>query len=495
MKHILSAKHMKESDLSIIENITPSLELMYRAALGIYQNFDYKNKRVCIVCGKGNNAGDGYALATLLKKDNVHVHLLLADLSFSSDGEYYFNKCKELMVPYTLFNNDYSFDGFDLIVDCIFGNGFKGEIKEPYRSMINKINESNCFVISCDINSGLSSDNGMGECVKSNLTMSIGQFKYGHFINSAMDVMDNKINLDIGIPPLYEDVILLEKDDIKPFFEKRKHESNKGSYGYSAIMGGSKHYIGAIKLANLSMSSLYCGSGLSKIIAPDSMKDALMNNIMESTLYPFPSSDGNMIFSKEDIDKAISGLSSLGIGMGLGNSDDNQDILTYILNTYKGNLLIDADGLSVLAKIGLDKLNESDANIVLTPHLKELSRLVNLSIDEIKLNLVGVIKEFVNKYKVTLLVKGSTTIVANKDKMYFIDRGTPGMAKAGSGDVLSGIITGLLSYSNDVTFASAVGAYINGLAGEISANEINEYSMVASDTAKNIAKAISEIIK
>lgn len=188
---------MRASDRWTIENICPSKELMARAGKAIFDQVDW-NGPVGIICGKGNNAGDGFVVASLLKDHGIDCEIvLLFEDAFSEDGRYFYDKCVEKGIP-TVSDGDY--DRYKTILDCIFGTGFKGEVKEPAKSAIEKINSSGAYIVSADINSGLNGDTGLGDLyVVSDLTVSIGTYKYGHFLGHARTAMKNKVNCDIGI--------------------------------------------------------------------------------------------------------------------------------------------------------------------------------------------------------------------------------------------------------------------------------------------------------
>ena len=193
----VSTEVMRASDKWTIENICSSKELMERAGKAIFDQVSWKGP-AGIICGKGNNAGDGFVVASLLKDHGIDCEIvLLYDDAFSEDGRYFYDKCVEKGIP-TVPDGDYS--RYKTILDCIFGNGFKGEVKEPAKSAIEKINSSGAYVVSADINSGLNGDTGLGDLyVVSDLTVSIGTYKYGHFLGHAKTAMKNKVNCDIGI--------------------------------------------------------------------------------------------------------------------------------------------------------------------------------------------------------------------------------------------------------------------------------------------------------
>lgn len=193
----VSTEVMRISDRWTIENLVPSKELMARAGKAIFDHVDWRGP-VGIICGKGNNAGDGFVVASLLKDNGIECEIvLLFEDSFSEDGRYFYDKCVEKGIPVV---SDVDYKRYKTIVDCIFGTGFKGEVREPAKSAIEKINNSGAYVVSADINSGLNGDTGLGDLyVISDLTVSIGTYKYGHFLGNAGKAMKNKVNCDIGI--------------------------------------------------------------------------------------------------------------------------------------------------------------------------------------------------------------------------------------------------------------------------------------------------------
>lgn len=288
---------------------------------------------------------------------------------------------------------------------------------------------------------------------------------------------------------------VLEKEDIKCLFPKRDENSHKGNFGYVGIMGGCIEYSGAVKLANLSSSSLVSGAGVVRLIIPKEIEVSVMPYLLEQTLFLVESQDGHMLFDKNIIDKSLEKLKALAIGMGWGESTDNEKILKYILKTKDIPIVIDADGLNTLAKMDKSVLNKTKCKVILTPHLKEFSRISGYSLDEIENNKEKLSADFAKKYNVILLLKGHETIITNGKETYLVNRGCPGMATAGSGDVLSGILVGILGYNDANVLSVAGGAYLAGLAGELAQNNLNDISMRASDTISKIPEAINEIRK
>ena len=285
----------------------------------------------------------------------------------------------------------------------------------------------------------------------------------------------------------------IETKDVRNIFFKRQSDTNKGDFGYVGIMGGSLEYSGAIKLANLSVSALRTGCGVVRLIIPKGIAKAVAPYLLEQTIFPMDDRDDKMIFSKEKIDEALSKLKALAIGMGWGQSEEYEKILEYILNNYHIPVVIDADGLNTISKMNMDILKNTKCKIILTPHLKEFERLSKIKIENLKQDEINIARKFAKEYNIILLLKGPTTIVTDGEKVYLIKRGCSGMSTAGSGDVLSGILVGLLGYNEPDILSISAGAYLNGLAGELAQKKYTDISMIASDTVKCLPEAIRKI--
>ena len=285
----------------------------------------------------------------------------------------------------------------------------------------------------------------------------------------------------------------LKREDIKSIFSKRDENSNKGNFGYVGIMGGCIEYSGAVKLANLSGSALTSGAGVVRLIVPKEIANGVMPYLLEQTLFTIESKDGHMVFDEEEIDKSLEKLKALAIGMGWGESSENEKILTYILETKDITVVIDADGLNTLAKMNKNILNKTKCKVILTPHPKEFERISGYDFEDIKNKPQELAIKFASEYNVILLLKGHTTTVTDGKNTYLVKRGCAGMATAGSGDVLLGILVGILGYNEPNVLSIAAGAYLVGLAGELAQEELNDISMKASDTISKISEAISEI--
>ncbi|MBQ4274660.1 MAG: NAD(P)H-hydrate dehydratase, partial [Clostridia bacterium] len=307
----------------------------------------------------------------------------------------------------------------------------------------------------------------------------------------AKDGIGAHTAVDVGIQTPKADIYLLEEQDVAALFAPRKHYAHKGNYGYVAVMGGSVEYAGATKLANMSAAALRAGCGVVTLAVPDAIVGAVAPHLLESTLLPIPSDEhGKMTFAPDALDSILSRYASVAIGMGWGRSESYQEILSYLIKHAHQPLIIDADGLNTLSTMDLNLLKDAKAPIILTPHQMEFSRLSGLTIQEIEADPIAHAKAFAKEYGVILLLKGCSTIVTDGEVTYLSSRGSAGMATAGSGDVLSGVLAGLCGYLTPDVLTVVSGAYLAGMAGELAEQKGSVISMVASDTAHELANAV-----
>ena len=494
METILTVAQMRQSDAAAIAREGTGRELMARAGAGVFAAGDWPG-RTAIVCGTGNNAGDGYVLAGLLWAAGKDCRLFLLEETFSADGRYFFDRAIAAGVPWELFTPQTSLVGYDTVADCLFGTGFHGPARGLAALAIRAINQSGAFVVAVDIGSGLNGDNGRGSpVVQADMTVSIGSPQPGHYLNDAKDVQGRLVNVDIGIPPVAETIFLPERRDYRALFAPRKHNAHKGSYGYVGILGGCLAYSGAVKLANLSQAALRCGCGVATLLVPACVARGVLPYLLESTLCPLPDRDGFMVFDEAALRAGLAGKAALAVGMGWGRGPDNLRILEYILTQTEMPLILDADGLNTLAELDKARLGRGRRPVVLTPHVLEFSRLTGLSREEILADPVGTARAFAREWGVAVLLKGPTTVVTDGTVTYLVDRGCPGMATAGSGDVLSGVLVGLLGYLPFGPLTLACGAYVAGLAGELAQAEKGPVSLTAGDTAAHIGEAMRRLL-
>ena len=283
----------------------------------------------------------------------------------------------------------------------------------------------------------------------------------------------------------------LEAADVKTLFPERSGECNKADFGYVALVGGSLEYSGAIRLAGLANAAARSGAGVVSAAVPRGIARIVAGAVLECTVFPLSDSDGEFVFNEEEFEKLCRRYKTIAFGMGIGNTDETLKALEYLLQNYNGVLIVDADGLNAMSKLDVGAIKESGAKLVLTPHLKEFSRLSGCSIEEIKKNPSGLAKELAKSLGAIVLLKGAESYITDGEAVYINRRGCAGMATAGSGDVLSGILAAVCA-SNEarLLLAAAGGAWINGAAGELAQQKNGAVSMLAGDTAACIKDVI-----
>ncbi len=491
MDRVVTVNEMRECDRVTILNGTPSLKLMLRAAQGIFDAHICSGK-IAIICGNGNNGGDGYALANIMLEHGITPVVYRCAGSLSADAEYYYLKLVSSGINPVMIDDATIYNSYNYIYDCIFGTGLAREVIGKWADIIDKINESNSFVISADIPSGLNGDNGFvqGKAVMADLTVSLGAIKTGHLLNDGMDYTGTLVNCDIGVE-IDNYYNLVDKVSAKEAFPKLKRNINKGSMGKLVIIGGCTNYMGAVLLANSGASAVRVGTGINVLAIPQSYVTPMMSRIETSTLYALADNDGSIIYDSECLNRAISGATAIAVGMGLGKGEDNIRIIEHII--MKGiPTVIDADAINCL-EINPSILKYSKGNIIITPHPKEFSRLTKISVAEILANPIEIAVEFARENNVIVLLKGVSTIITDGIEVYISNSGSPNMAKGGSGDVLSGIIGGLMSRGIAPILAAYAGAFVAGLSGELAGLEYGEYSACPKDTVSFISSAVKLI--
>ena len=485
MQRCVSISQMQAFDKATIEKVG-STNLMLKAAKAVFDEIkNLANKNIYIISGGGNNGGDGIALFMLLNEAGYTPKLFLTSSRLSLDSQYFYDKVKNNKNIFDINSCDYK---ADVIVDCILGTGFQGDVKDSIKDVIEKINNSKAYVVSVDIPSGLNGNNGIAKCsVKANKTVTIQFAKYGLFLNDGKDYVGELVVKDIGIEAIEKCVQIIEEKDI--IFNRRLNNVNKSTFGKSTIIGGCINFPGAIKIANMGVLALRVGAGLNAIAVPYTLKDAMITSVVESTITYLKDNNGYLVFDKEGLDKIIATSNAIAVGMGMGpNKDENKKIIKYLIENFTGPIIIDADGLNAFE--GDIKYLFDKSNVIVTPHPKEFERISGMSIRQILDDPISAVKSVVVKNGATILLKGTSTIIAKDDDMYLVVNGTPALAKGGSGDTLSGVILGLLAQGRDNIDAAYTGAYLCAKAATDLEKDYSAYGVLASDVARLIKNFI-----
>lgn len=499
---------MRQADKDSIEQIgIPGIVLMENAARGcadrIFSDFgDVKGKQIACFCGKGNNGGDGLAIARLLSRAGANVTVFLTH-GDSYRGDAAINReiithmdCTICHVPENIKDTVHS---FDIIVDAIFGTGIYGAVDDDTFAVINAINSSGKYVLSVDVPSGINADTGeiCGVCVNATKTVTFGAYKTGLFLFPGCDYTGDITVCDICIPhSVLQDVnkFCIDAEFVKENIPKRENNTQKGDYGKVLIIGGKAGMTGAPTLA--AQAALRAGAGLVTVGVPESLNTVLEQKLTEAMTYPLPDTDGHLSrYSGEKIKKLMKRCDCVLFGPGLGTSEDVYFVLKEVMENCTVPLVIDADGLNTLAKHP-ELLQSCSCSLIFTPHEVEMSRLSGQSLEEICDNRIGVSNTYAQENGVTLILKGHHTIVTAQDGAQYINiTGNPGLATGGSGDVLSGTVAALVARGIREDIAAAVAVYIHGKSADLAAEKLGEDSLIAGDIVDFLPYAIKEALK
>lgn len=481
---------MKRIDKKTQENI-PSFVLMEsvgkKMANVIIDRYHFK--KVLIIAGSGGNGGDSYVIARYLLENNKDVYVYQAKKITNLDTKKNYDLYKGKIV------NDLEDLNYDIIIDGLLGIGFIGELSLDYINIIKKINDSKITVVSLDIPSGLNSLNGkmMPVSIKCELCIAVKYPKVGLFLNDGPDTFSKIEVIDCEIMSSKNTIDIFHKENFYGMFKKRLRNSNKSTYKRASLIAGSYKYPGASMISYNALLSLKMGIGYSYLYVPYELYELYLLKYPEIIVSPLSSKDNHIKFNKEQIDEIIKKSDSISIGMGMDISIDLYETIEYLLKNYDKTLIIDADGLNSISKYGVDILKNKKANVIITPHIKEASRLFNVSIKDILKDPIKYAKDFSNEYNLTVILKNNTTVIAQNNNIGINIYGNTGLAKGGSGDALTGILSGICAYMDgyDNYLKSALSCYILGYASIL----CNNYLEVETMTITDITKYISDVIK
>ncbi|HAZ38218.1 MAG TPA: bifunctional ADP-dependent NAD(P)H-hydrate dehydratase/NAD(P)H-hydrate epimerase [Clostridiaceae bacterium] len=472
-----------------------SIVLMENAAYSVLKHIKSLNRKsVMVVCGTGNNGGDGFALSRLLIMEGYKISIFCFGDRSKIKGDAYINYQILLNMDVKIeddlqkLNNIIEYQ--DIVVDALLGTGIKGEVRDYYKEVIKTINESKAYIISVDIPSGINADTGekMGECVYADETITFGCIKLGEVLLEGRKACGNLIVENISIPDkcIEEQNIRCTtsyKDYPLNLLRKREVHTNKGDYGKVYIIGGSYLMSGAVILC--AKGALNSGCGLTTCVIPDSILNRVGSGVFESTFITY---DENLGLNKDVMDNIIEKADAIVFGIGMGRNKNVEEALTYFLENFEKPIVIDADGINALSNIK-SVLKNSKAKVIITPHPKEMERLTGLEVSYINKNRKAVAENFAKEYGCTVLLKGASTVVSDGENVYVNTSGNPGMASGGSGDVLTGVLASFAGQGYSPYEASILAAYIHGAAGD-SAYEDFGYGLHAENIANYLGKNI-----
>ena len=485
---------MKAADsYTIREKKIPSLILMERAARTVVETVldrGFDLSRVCVVCGSGNNGGDGFAIARLLLEKGARVTAVMAGNPEHCTEET-LRQIELFREAGGVVGNSFEEGEYSILIDAVFGAGLSRRVEGGYLACIQAMNRSGGVKLAVDVPSGVSTTTGevATSAFKADLTVSFQCAKLGCALYPGRDYAGEVVVADIGVDVSglegdREVAYALEEKDARGMLPGRRPNSHKGDYGKALIIAGSRGMAGAAYLAAL--AAYRTGAGLVQIYTPEENRTILQTLLPEAIIrcYDF--------FDERELLRLLDWADVVSIGSGLGTSDKSRRILQTTLENVQVPCVVDADGLNLLAEHSryLDRLPHE--NFVFTPHMKEMSRIVRRTVEELQRDRMEILSQFTGENRVTCVLKDARTCVCRQGEHPFVNlSGNAAMAKAGSGDVLAGVITGLLAQGMPCFDGAVLGVYLHGLAGDAAREEKGAYSVLARD----LTDALGAVLK
>ncbi len=504
-RYFVTSEEMKRYDRNTIEYFgMPALVLMERAAVAAAEEIQERSvpeQRVLIVAGCGNNGGDGIAVGRILHQRGYLVEVcLIGDRSRCSKET---EKQLQIIEKYGCPVQNKIGDGeYDIIVDALFGIGLTRDLEGSYAQAVEEINAKNTYVCALDIPSGIHADTGavMGTAVKAKLTVTFAFEKLGHILYPGCQYAGEVVCRDIGItkesflgvnPHVYS-----YKNAVHRLMPKREANGNKGTFGKVLVIAGSVNMSGACELC--ARSSYRMGAGMVKVVTPEENRVIVQQDIPEALLSTYRMKQSPEQFGQEmeeEMMQAFAWADCVVIGPGLGKGAEAKQLLEWALTKTGKPLVIDADGINLLAeseelRVYLERHRASGRSIIMTPHVGEFARLYGCTVEEVKRAVLNRAKELADRYGCVVVCKDARTVVASssKEELYLNALGNDGMATAGMGDVLTGMIGGLLAQGMSAEEAAYAGVYIHAAAGDCTASERGRYALMAGDVIETLGK-------
>ena len=507
---LLTPHQISEIDQKTVSQYgIPSVLLMEHAAYSVFSYLKEvcKEKNILIICGPGNNGGDGLALARQLRNWSLSksdVIMATSSEKLTSDGKIYYEICKKLEINLLQMTDENEKEVFekihtaDIIVDALFGTGLSRPVEGKFKRIIDHINKSDAKVISIDIPSGIDGLTGKVQnvAVQADVTITFMVPKVGLCLYPGVLYAGEIKVMDIGIPKqlINEDesrIFSIEKEEMQKLLPKRPMRSNKGTFGKVLTIGGSLGMSGAISLA--SMAAYKAGCGTVTTVVPRCILEIVQQKLTE--VMAIGLDDLEVHFSEAAVERLKAILphyQTVAIGPGMGRSKETLSLLLEVLKTEQA-CVIDADALYFIPEV-LEVLKKREAPTILTPHPGEMARMTGAKIEDILADPLKYAMDFSKKFSVVTVLKLEKTVIADRTGDIYINRyGNSGLAKGGSGDTLTGIITGLLAQHISPIDAARLGVYLQTRAADLAKDSLSEYSFMASDVIHFLGKAFLEL--
>src|SRR5437867_964564 len=513
MQPVFTAAEMRALDARAIETLNiPGPRLMENAGRGAAAVMarewaPVRDRRILVLCGKGNNGGDGFVVARHLKAKGARPRVLLIGLRAEVTGDArqalgrWRGKVEEVHDDAGLATVARALAEADLVVDALLGTGLTGPARSLTAQVIEQINRSTARsgvpVVSLDLPSGLGSDSGalLGHTVRATLTSTFAGLKRSLRLQPAAEYAGRVVVVPIGVPDVEVargvSTFLLAESDIRPLFPPRPVEAHKGTYGHLLVIAGSVGKTGAAALAG--RSALRSGVGLCTVATPASQQPIVAGFSMETMAEPIAetASQSLAVKAREHLVELGMQRDAVALGPGISLDTETQALARALVAEVPRPMVVDADALSALAS-HLDLLGQAPAPRILTPHPGEMARMLGLAIAQVQGDRIETVRRFCLEHRVHLVLKGARSVLGSPDGRVFIDpTGNPGMATGGSGDVLTGMIGAFLARRFDPLAALQAGCYLHGLAGDLAAADRGEEGLVAGDIIDCIPAALT----
>lgn len=508
---IITVQQMQElEEQSAKQYSVTQIQLMENAGKGIAEwvNSFAVHKEILIVCGSGNNAGDGFVSARYLcdMGFSVNVVCLAKEQDLKGPARNNYSKLKKIKKVriYKTYNQtqleklELLFKDASLILDCILGSGLKGEIRGFLKHVIEFINNLSKKVIAVDIPSGMDGNTGSGLCIKAHTTLTMGLPKVGLLRANASSMVGYLHVIDIGLPQelivnIKTNLEYIHPADFSGLVPTRAPSSHKGNFGHVLVLAGSPQYTGAAALCV--GGALRSGAGLVTLGIPRGLQDVYQIKLTESMTLPLPETEEGTLGQEAypQIMKFIEKVDSIALGPGLSKHPDTIKLVKRIISGSHKPLVIDADGVNAVAE-ELLVLRKAKAPLILTPHPGEMAGLLHTSVKSVQTDRWKITRELADKYGITIVLKGYQSVIAGDDKKIYINSsGNPGMASGGMGDILTGIIAGLLAQGLRPIDSARLGVYMHGASGDMAAQERGEWGILACDVLEKLPYVMSGI--